>query len=402
MPAASFRRGTRAHPIPPSERHVVYAKSTQEVGGKAVTKREFARAVTVYNRYVAQYQGTTFKIQDFIRFLRAVTPDSTIEKIATKTGRDPLTVKHILLAGGIRTQKEITRVRYAQAARSMMAESQLGGVLEAETVKRLHDPTKSLARIAREVGISRQIAARINRAHKIRVDPHNFGNKAHQTTRNVAKRKEIESLLKERTREGQYKYTARDVVDITETSRGMVDRIAKLARGKMKDNERPLAPSIAESRRNTFIERALKHTFAPRERIAQKALEREKRFGGKLSLQSMKDFTTVKITELKKQRKLKGRRFFETMANEEKAGNAFWKNPQPIKTVNFILISRRLKMPVYFVRKIFLEQMPIWAERMFEADNSDIYEISEKTGLPIDRLEEMRKIVWRRKFHEKE
>ena len=54
-------------------------------------------------------------------------------------------------------------------------------------------------------------------------------------------------------------------------------------------------------------------------------------------------------------------------------------------------------MPIYFVRNVFLEQTRLYAKDMIEADKMDVYELQEKTRLPLEEIEKLRDGIWRRK-----
>ena len=53
-------------------------------------------------------------------------------------------------------------------------------------------------------------------------------------------------------------------------------------------------------------------------------------------------------------------------------------------------------MPIYFVRKVFASQMPKWVERMVEKDEYDLYELQERSGMPLKEIEAIQNRIWRK------
>ncbi len=148
---------------------------------------------------------------------------------------------------------------------------------------------------------------------------------------------------------------------------------------------------FAQIRRRDFLLRALRNTRVPFSRIVDRVVRREG------LLEEDRPSAKVALGRIKREEGIQRPQFRATKKDRAKAIEEFKRRIKSKKKIDLIEASRALNMPIYFVRNVFLEQTRLYAKDMIEADKMDVYELQEKTRLPLEEIEKLRDGIWRRK-----
>ena len=362
-------------------------------------RQAFDGLVDVYNSFVGKRKPVYFSFDEFLRVMHeGQDPDKTLSEISRETKLTTKNVRRILVTTNLRDPKKLKDIANRAWSRETKLLLQKELHLEDAIVDRLRDLTKTMRQIAKEVGVGDPIVVEVNKKHKIRgEEARSLGLKLAHARKDAPLKSRIRELARAKTVEGEYKYSAKEIVGLTDASPSVVRRIYEEERPLDKRKRSRYAGVTSRSRRGTFVRRALKSTITPTRFIAERLCQRQKRFGGKATKESIYAELRRDASKLKKEHELPRTRFMESKAAEDRARKAFWKSPKPLKKVDFDQTAGNLKVPIYFVRKVFTEQVINWATDMFVKDTYDLYAIQKKTGLPLHQLEVIQQRVWRLK-----
>ncbi len=357
---------------------------------------------TLYKRYRDSLGkgGSPLSFEKFYGFVKKYNDRDAIRKIAKSAGIGINAARTIIRIVELRSKSEIERIRKESIGRTNSLENLFEGRVYDAVVGGLRNPNLTALQVAEIAGVDKATVRKVNEKEKIRATLRGHGLRIANARRYGEKREAIRNLLSQKTVDGDFLYDAGQVAKMTGSNPRTVGEISKQAR-TAKEREyrrRQYYPKVA-SRRNTFVRRALKSTLVPMTKIARRAIEREKKFGGQTTVRTMLNDVKRSSAKLKKaglldrkKIRFKGGKFYSN-----KALKALWKNPRPVSQIDFLETAKNLGMPIYFVRRAYFENMPLFAKKLFETTNLGLSHIAEITNLPEEQLMQIKRKVNGRK-----
>jgi len=195
----------------------------------------------------------------------------------------------------------------------------------------------------------------------------------------------VAKLLSARTPEGKFKYTETEIPGRLADQHifvGLetVTRIAKKIRSlqERRSFEGKRIPNAA--RREEFLRKAFKLTFEPRDRIAQRALERESRHGYSTTINAIRQ----SATKVRVAHGITGRRFQESKKAKKRIIRVFMPKKTPM-SFNWRKMAKQLRIPLKFIRDTIAEE---FLRRGYHPTR-----VTEITGIAESRLYQMRDVI---------